>query len=82
MKTTYSISQAQANLPRVVKEAEDKIISLTRRGEVVSYVVSRDKMEAIFETMDIMANPEAMKAIQEDRAGKTKFYPLSCLDED
>ena len=31
--------------------------------------------------MEILANPEAMKAIRDYEAGKTKFYPLSVLDE-
>jgi hypothetical protein len=31
--------------------------------------------------MEILANPEAMKAIRDYEEGKTKFYPLSVLDE-
>jgi hypothetical protein len=31
--------------------------------------------------MEILANPEAMKAIRDYESGKTKFYPLSVLDE-
>jgi hypothetical protein len=37
-------------------------------------------MEAIVETMEILANPEATKAIAEHRAGRTRFLPLSALD--
>jgi hypothetical protein len=33
-------------------------------------------MEAIVETMELLANPKAMKAIGDDRAGRTKFLPL------
>jgi hypothetical protein len=32
--------------------------------------------------MEILANPEAMKAIRDYEAGKTKFHPLSVLDEE
>ena len=39
-------------------------------------------LEAIAETLEIMASPEAMSAIRKHQAGKTKFYPLSALDED
>jgi hypothetical protein len=31
--------------------------------------------------MEILANPEAMKAIRDAEEGKTKYYPLSILDE-
>jgi hypothetical protein len=32
--------------------------------------------------MEILSNPEAMAAINKAKAGKTKDYPLSVLDED
>jgi hypothetical protein len=35
----------------------------------------------MLETMEIMANPEAMDAIRNYKAGKTKFLPLDSLDE-
>ena len=81
MKNAYSIAKAQANFTRIVKESEKRPISITRHDETVAYLLSRERMDAIIETLEIMANPEAIKAIQEDRAGKTKFYPLSVLDE-
>lgn len=31
--------------------------------------------------MEILANPDAMKAIRDAEAGKTKYYPLSILNE-
>ena len=31
--------------------------------------------------MEILANPEAMKAIRDAEEGKTKYHPLSILDE-
>ncbi len=82
MKTTYSITSAQANLPRVVRESENALIKITKRDETVAYVVSKDRMESILETLEIMGNPKAMEAIRQDRAGKTKYYPLESLDED
>jgi hypothetical protein len=39
-------------------------------------------MEAIIETLEIMGNPKAMKAIKDYEAGKTRFKDVSCLDED
>ena len=82
MKNTYSVAKAQANFTRILKEAEKQPISITRHDETVAVILSRERMEAIAETLEIMANPEAMSAIREHQAGKTKFYPLSAVDED
>lgn len=38
-------------------------------------------MEALLETMEILANPAAMKAIRRDRTGTREYLPLSALDE-
>lgn len=82
MKTTYTVTQAQAKLPTVLRECADHTITITKRDEPVAYVISRDKLESLLETMEILANPKAMEAIRKDRAGKLKYYPLSSLDED
>jgi hypothetical protein len=39
-------------------------------------------MEALVETMEILANPVAMQAIRQHEAGRLTFQPLSALDED
>lgn len=82
MATTYSITEAQANFPAVVREAAEQPIVITRRDKVVGYLLSPERFEAILETMEILANPEAMQAIRDYEQGKTKFYPLSVLDEE
>lgn len=38
-------------------------------------------MEALLATMEILANPLAMRAIRLDQSGKGKYVPLSALDE-
>jgi hypothetical protein len=48
----------------------------------VAFLVPRDRMEALLETMEIMANPKAMRAIRRDQSGRGKYLPLSVLDED
>ncbi len=82
MKNTYNVARAQANLPRLLRQAEQQPIAITRHDETVAYLVSASRMGAIIETLEIMGNPAAMKAIREHQAGKTKFVPLSALDED
>jgi antitoxin (DNA-binding transcriptional repressor) of toxin-antitoxin stability system len=80
MKSTFSISKAQAKFPALCRRRETTPI--TNRGEVVAFLVPRPRMEALLEQMEILANPEAMKAIQRARRGEAKDHPLSALDED
>jgi PHD/YefM family antitoxin component YafN of YafNO toxin-antitoxin module len=80
-RATYSVTQAQSSLPRLVREAEHgALVRIARRDETVAYLVSRDHLEAIVETMELLANPRARKAIEEHRAGRTRFLPLTALD--
>jgi antitoxin YefM len=82
VKTTYSITKAQANLPRIVRESVHGLIGIKKRDETVAFIVSRERMESMLETMEILGNPKAMEVLRKDRAGKLKYYPLGSLDED
>jgi len=77
------VTQAQSQLPQLLRQAErGALVRIARRDETVAYLVSRDYLEAIVETMEILANPAAQKAITDHRAGRTRFVPLSALDAD
>ena len=80
MKTTLSVTEAQRKLSRLV--ASNETITLREREETVAFIVPRERMEALLETMEIMGNPAAMRAIRRDQSGKGKYLPLSVLDED
>ncbi len=83
MNPTYSISDAQSQLPRLIREAErGGAVTINRHGDTVAYLVSRDRMEAIVETLEILSNPRAMTAITDHRRGKLRFKPLSSLAGD
>ena len=82
-RSTYSVTEAQSQLPRLLKEAErGTAIGITRRDETVAYLLSRGQLEAIVETMEVLANPAARKAIEDHRAGRTRFVPLAALADD
>ena len=83
MDSTITISQLQAQAPRCVRRAEKEgALPIARHGRTVAFIVSRERMEAILETLEIMANPKAMKAIRDYEAGKARMKDVSCLDED
>jgi antitoxin YefM len=82
MKSTVSVSQGQNNFPALVKAAEQgQVITVTRHDDAVACVIGHDRMSAIIETLEILANPAAMKAIHEHQAGKTKFGTLADIPE-
>lgn len=80
MDSTYSVTQAQTNLPRLIKETADGgSIAITRHEETVAYLISRGRMDAIMETLELLGNPGAMKALRDYEQGKTRFLPLAAL---
>ncbi|MBI3987959.1 MAG: type II toxin-antitoxin system prevent-host-death family antitoxin [Lentisphaerae bacterium] len=82
MNSTYSVSQAQSRLPRLLKDAtRGDPIAITRHDRTVAFLVSRERMEAIVETLEILGNAEAMQAIRRHRQGRTLFFPLKALDD-
>jgi PHD/YefM family antitoxin component YafN of YafNO toxin-antitoxin module len=66
-----------------VRRAErEGAVTIARHGRMVAFLISRERMEAIIETLEIMGNPKAMKAILGYEAGKATMRAASCLDED
>jgi prevent-host-death family protein len=76
MKTMYSVTEAQAKLPGLLREAQGAPITITRHNQAVAYVISKERMDAIQETLEILASPEAMKAIRAARDKRTRYTPL------
>ena len=79
-KTSVSLAEAQAALPRLIKQKET--IKIQSRDETVAFIVPRERMEALLETMEVLSNPSAMAAIERDRSGQGTYLPISALDED
>lgn len=79
MKAKYSISHGQAQFPTLCRRKETT--SINRNGEVVAFIVPRSRMQALLKQMEILSNPEAMKAIRRAKSGKAKDHPLKALDK-
>lgn len=83
MNSTVNVTEAQAQFPKLLRELKDKgAITVERRGKVAAFVVSPERMEAIVETMELLANPAAMQAVRDYEAGGVEMRGVSCLDED
>jgi len=80
MKSTYSVSAAQAQFPAVIRAARNgRLVAVSKHNETVAFVISRERMEAIAETIELLADPDFMRALRVDREGKGKLYPASSL---
>jgi len=83
MADTYSVSEAQSQLPGLLRRAESgETIGIRRREETVAFLVSRERMEAIVETIEILANPQARETLDRHRAGQLRFSAISALDDE
>jgi prevent-host-death family protein len=73
MDSTVTITELQDQAPEVVKRAEKRgSIAVSRHGRTVAFVVSRERMEAILETLGVMADKDVMKSIRDYESGKVK----------
>lgn len=77
----YTIKTAQQKFSSVVQEAADHPVTITKQGKAVAVIMSIDRMEAIAETMEILADAKAMAAIRAHREGRGKYHDVARLDE-
>ena len=47
MATQYSVEEAQVELSRILREAEEHIVVITRREKAVGYLLSPERFEAM-----------------------------------
>ena len=82
MKSTVSISEGQNSFPSLIKAAEKgSVVTVTRHDEPVAYVMGYERMTAIAETLELLGNPAAMKALEAHKAGKTEFGKIDDIPE-
>ena len=71
--STVTVSQAQAQLPRLLKRDS---FAISRHGKVIGVYLSRDRIEALIETMELLGDPAFRKALKEYKSGKMKFVDM------
>ena len=81
-RSTVTVTELQAQAPKIMRETKQRgMLAVTRDGRVEAFLVSRDRVMAMIETMELLSNPKAMKAIREFESGKARMHPVSVLDE-
>jgi hypothetical protein len=76
--STYTISQAQARLPRLIKEDS---FAISVHGEVKGFYLSKQRLEAMIESLELLENPAFTVALNAHRSGRSKTYTVAQLDE-
>lgn len=63
--TTLPITEARANLPQLVKAADERLARtvITSNGKPAAVLMSYDEYEAWEETLEILSDPDAVQAI-------------------
>jgi len=75
MKSTVSVTTAQAQLPRLIRGGN--ITGIMKHNELTAFIVPRERMESLLDTLDFLGNPDAKKAIKKFQSGKMTFYTLA-----
>ncbi|HEY3931607.1 MAG TPA: prevent-host-death protein [Verrucomicrobiae bacterium] len=78
-ESTVNVTEAQANLPRLLKRDS---FAISRHGKVVGVYLSKDRIEAMIETMELLGDENFMTALREYKSGKMKFKDIDDLDWD
>ncbi len=77
MKTPVSITDLAADVSGFVKKAQTKgIVAISRRGRTVAFLVSREKLPALLESLELQRKPELMRLIKAHKTGKLNYYPI------
>lgn len=79
MTDTYNMKEAQAGLTQLCRSGKRFVIANRNRPVVVAMPV--EDFEALMETLDVLADPAAMKAVQSARKDQTQYRLLNLDDE-
>ena len=80
MKSTYTIKELQRETAAAVRMAEKgTLVTITRHDRPVVHVISDDRLGALLETMELLADPDFVSAWQQEQAGRGRYHPASGL---
>ena len=63
-------------MPKLLKKDS---FTISRHGKVIGVYLSRDRIEALIETMELLGDPSFMKALKEYKAGKMKLVDMEAV---
>jgi len=80
VKDTYSIKELQRETAAAVRVAEEgTLVTITRHDRPVVHVISAERLGGLFETMELLAEPDFRRQFKLLQQGKLKFRAASTL---
>ncbi len=71
MPAAFTIAQAQKKLLSIIRDSQQRPVPITKNKQIVGFFLFCERMESMLETMEIMQDKKAMKAIRNNAADKT-----------
>ncbi len=80
--STYTIEKTQAELPALLDEVgvSQGACGISVGGELRAYLISRERMERIVETLEMLGNRDAVGSIRAYEAGGSQPVSLDAFD--
>ena len=80
VKNTYSITEAQKDLPRIARQLNGAA-AITRHDEAVAYLVSREHWESVLESMELMSDTSFRQHLARMADGKVRYINAKNFQE-
>ncbi len=74
----YNVSQAQARLARLIKQDS---FAISVHGKVKGFYLSKERLEAMIETMELLGSPDFMAALKKHHSGRSQTFTVEKLDK-
>jgi PHD/YefM family antitoxin component YafN of YafNO toxin-antitoxin module len=73
-----NVTEAQARLNQLINQDS---FAISRHGKIVGIYLSKDRIEALIETMELLSNSDFAQALKDYESGRMKFYDAAALDK-
>ena len=73
-----NVTEAQARLNKLI---EQDSFAISRHGKVVGVYLSRDRIEALVETMELLGNKAFIRTLNDYESGRMKLFEATKLDK-
>jgi PHD/YefM family antitoxin component YafN of YafNO toxin-antitoxin module len=73
-----TVTAARARLNKLINTDS---FAISRHGKIVGIYLSKDRLEALMETMELLSKPGFAKALKDYKSGRMKFHATTDLDK-
>ncbi len=73
-----NVTEAKAALHKLVKKDS---FAISRHGKIVGLYLSKDRIEALLEALELLSKPEFANALIDYESGRMKFHRMANLDK-